>query len=80
MWGLDLLGPFTTAPGGYKHILVACDYFTKWIEAKPLVKMQDSDITTFVHRSIICRYGVPNILITDNGTQFTSRRFAELCS
>jgi hypothetical protein len=32
MWGLDVVGPFCTAPGGYKHILVAVDKFTKWIE------------------------------------------------
>jgi hypothetical protein len=32
MWGLDSLGPFGTAPGGYRFILVAVDKFTKWIE------------------------------------------------
>jgi hypothetical protein len=32
MWGLDVVGPFRTAPGGYKHILVTVDKFTKWIE------------------------------------------------
>jgi hypothetical protein len=32
MWGLDVVGPFRTAPGGYKHILVAVNKFTKWIE------------------------------------------------
>jgi hypothetical protein len=32
IWGLDVVGPFHTAPGSYKHILVAVDKFTKWIE------------------------------------------------
>jgi ribonuclease HI len=39
MWGLDAVGPFRTAPGGYKHILVAIDKFTKWIEVRPVAKV-----------------------------------------
>jgi hypothetical protein len=38
MWGLDAVGLFRTAPGGYKHILVAVDKFTKWIEVRPVQK------------------------------------------
>ena len=34
-WGIDIAGPFPTAPGGYKYIILAIDYFTKWIEAEP---------------------------------------------
>jgi hypothetical protein len=36
-WSLDMIGPFTTAPGGFTHVLVAIDKFTKWIEYKPIV-------------------------------------------
>jgi hypothetical protein len=39
MWGLDDVGPFRTAPGGYKNILVAVDKFTKWIEVRPVAKV-----------------------------------------
>jgi ribonuclease HI len=35
-WSLDMIGPFTTAPGGFTHVLVAIDKFTKWIEYKPI--------------------------------------------
>ncbi|GJY18435.1 reverse transcriptase domain-containing protein [Tanacetum coccineum] len=41
-WGMDILGPLTPARGGAKFVIVAIDYFTKWIEAKPLVKITDN--------------------------------------
>jgi hypothetical protein len=39
VWGLDMVGPFKTASGGLKHLLVAVDKFTKWIKAKPIKKL-----------------------------------------
>ena len=36
VWGLDMVGPFKKARGGYTHLLVAVDKFTKWVEAKPI--------------------------------------------
>jgi hypothetical protein len=38
-WGLDMIGPLTTAPEGFTHVLVAIDKFTKWIEYKPIIKL-----------------------------------------
>ena len=43
MWGLDLLRPFKKAPGGYNHLLVTIDKFTKWIEAKPIRRVRSKD-------------------------------------
>jgi hypothetical protein len=43
MWGLDVVGPFRTAPGGYKHILVAVDKFAKWIEVRPVAKVTSEE-------------------------------------
>jgi hypothetical protein len=78
-WGLDMVGPFKTAPGGLTHLLVAVDKFTKWIEAKPIKKLDGSSTIKFFNE-IIVRYGVPRSIITDNWTNFTKGVFAEFCS
>jgi hypothetical protein len=44
VWGLDMVGPFKTVPGGLTHLLVAVDKFTKWIEAKPIKKLDGSSM------------------------------------
>ncbi|GJR14079.1 reverse transcriptase domain-containing protein [Tanacetum coccineum] len=36
-WGIDIIGPLPTASGGARFLVVAIDYFTKWVEAKPLI-------------------------------------------
>jgi hypothetical protein len=69
IWGLDMVGPFKTAPGGLTHLLVVVDKFTKWIEAKPIKKLDGSSTIKFFNK-IITRYGVPHSIITDNGTNF----------
>jgi hypothetical protein len=58
VWGLDMVGPFKTAPRGLMHLLVAVDKFTKWIEAKPIKKLDGSSTIKFF-KEIIMRYGVP---------------------
>jgi hypothetical protein len=73
-----MVGPFKTAPGGLTHLLVAVDKFTKWIEAKPIKKLDSSSTIKFFNE-IITRYGVPHNIITDNGTNFAKRVFAEYC-
>jgi hypothetical protein len=76
VWGLDMVGPFKTAPGGLMHQLVAMDKFTKWIEAKPIKKLDASSTIKFFNE-IITRYGVPHSIITDNGMNFVKGVFAE---
>jgi IS30 family transposase len=55
-------------------MLVAVDKFTKWVEAA-LVTTQDSTATINFIKSIVLRFGVPHSIITDNGTNFTSKEF-----
>ena len=74
VWGLDLVGPLRTAPGGFTHLLVTIDKFTKWIEARPISTIKSEQAVLFF-LDIIHRFGVPNSIITDNGTQFTGRKF-----
>jgi hypothetical protein len=78
MWGLDSVGPFRTAPGSYKHILVVVDKFTKWIQVRPVVKVTSKDVAKFI-KDITHRFGVPNKIITDLGAGFTGSDFWDFC-
>ena len=74
-----MIGPMPTAPGGAKHAIVAVDYFTKWVEAESLVHITEANTTSFVKKNILYRFGIPNTIITDNGTQFDNKKFRDLC-
>jgi transposase InsO family protein len=78
VWGLDIVGPLRKAPWGYKHLLVAVDKFSKWIEACPITNLRSEQVVSFF-TDIIHKFGVPNSIITDNGSQFTDRKFLEFC-
>nr|ABA99783.1 retrotransposon protein, putative, unclassified [Oryza sativa Japonica Group] len=78
VWGFDILGPFRQAPGGFEYLYVAIDKFTKWPEAYPVVKIDKHSALKFI-KGITARFGVPNRIITDNGTQFTSELFGDYC-
>nr|AAT73678.1 putative polyprotein [Oryza sativa Japonica Group] len=78
VWGLDMVGPFKKAAGGYTHLFVAIDKFSKWIEAKPVVTITADNARDFFI-NIVHRFGVPNRIITDNGRQFTGGVFKDFC-
>jgi hypothetical protein len=67
VWGLELLGPFKKALGGFTHLLITMDKFTKQIEGKPIAKIGSKQAVSFV-QDIVFDFGVPNVIITDNGT------------
>jgi transposase InsO family protein len=66
------------APGGYTHLLVAIDKFSKWVEVRPITNLRAEQAVIFFI-DIIYRCGVPNSIITDNGSQFTGKKFLEFC-
>jgi transposase InsO family protein len=78
-WGMDLVGPLPTAQGNCRFAAVAVDYFTKWVEAKPLTNIKAPTIQKFFWQNIICRFGVPRELTVDNGKQFDCYTFKEYC-
>ncbi|KAL5793357.1 hypothetical protein ACOSP7_001951 [Xanthoceras sorbifolium] len=78
-WGIDLIGLMPTAKGQAKYVIVAVDYFTKWAEAKPLVRITEQNTTDFMRKSIIYRVRVLDTIISDNGTQFDNLNFSEFC-
>ncbi|RVX18715.1 Gag-Pol polyprotein [Vitis vinifera] len=63
-----------------KFLLVATDYFSKWVEAEAYPSIKDKDVTKFVWKNIICRFGIPQTIIADNGPQFDSITFRNFCS
>jgi hypothetical protein len=67
VWGLDIVGPFPCAVGAYRFLYAAIDKFTKWPETTPVVKINKQSAVKFI-KSIICRFRVPNRIITDNGS------------
>jgi hypothetical protein len=76
--GLDLVGPLQKAPRGFTHLLVAIEKFSKWIEIRPLTSIGSEQAAAFF-TNIIHRFGIPNSIITDNGTQFTGKKFLDFC-
>jgi hypothetical protein len=76
VWGLDLAGPLQKAPRGFSDLLVAIDKFSKWIKVRPLTSIWFEQAVAFF-TNIIHRFGVPNSIITDNGTQFTGKKFLD---
>ena len=79
-WGLDIMGLFPTALRQLKFLVVDIDYFTKWVEAEPLATITEKNVRTFVWKNIICRYGIPRVLVFDNGKQFDNSAFRDFCS
>jgi transposase InsO family protein len=79
VWGLDILGPFPRAQGGYRYLCVAIDKFTKWVEVEPVRTIPARSAVKFI-RGLVYHFGVPNRIITDNGSHFTSGLFREYCA
>jgi IS30 family transposase len=63
----------------YTFTVIAVEYFTKWIEAKPLTNVSSATIKKFFWRDIICRYGVPRHITVDNAKYFDNAMFKEFC-
>ncbi|CAA7048522.1 unnamed protein product [Microthlaspi erraticum] len=77
VWGIDFMGPFPTSFGD-QYILVAVDYVSKWVEAIA-APTNDSSVVIKMFKSIIFpRFGVPRVVISDGGSHFINRIFANL--
>ncbi|GJY43128.1 reverse transcriptase domain-containing protein [Tanacetum coccineum] len=78
-WGIDIAGPFPEGPGKVKFLIVAIDYFTKWIEAKPVTTITGNQVKKFIWDNIVCRFGLPGEIVSDNGKQFCENPFKDWC-
>ncbi|GJS22442.1 reverse transcriptase domain-containing protein [Tanacetum coccineum] len=77
--GIDIAGPFPEGTGKVKFLIVAMDYFTKCIEAKPVATITGNQVKKFVWENIVCRFGLPGEIISDNGKQFRDNPFKDWC-
>ena len=78
-WGIDIVGPLPLGKGQLKFLLVAIDYFTKLVEAEALATITKAKIRNFVWKNVICRFGIPMLIISDNGRQFDNQGFKDFC-
>jgi transposase InsO family protein len=74
-----LLGLLPPAQGNLKYVVVAVEYFSKWIKAKPLATITSVTVQKFYWQHIVCRFGVPKAITVDNGTQFDAETFKDFC-
>ena len=61
------MGPFLIGTRQMKFLVVGIDYFTKWVEVEPLAKITPQNVKNFAWKSIVCRFWVSRVLVSDNG-------------
>ena len=76
------MGPFPITMRQLKFLVVDIDYFTQWVwvEAEALATITEKNVKSFVWRNIVYRYGIPRVLVSDNGKQFDNNSFKDFCS
>ena len=77
---MDVIGPIEPkASNGHRFILVAIDYFPKWVEAASYASVTQNVTVKFIKKELICHYGILSKLITDNATNLNNKMITELC-
>lgn len=75
--GIDLTGPFLPSPNGNKYLLTIVDHFSGWAEAYPITDKRSASVWQPLYSEFFCRFGFPNVLVTDQGTEFNSTEMRE---
>ncbi|GJV53123.1 reverse transcriptase domain-containing protein [Tanacetum coccineum] len=76
VWGIDFMGVFSSSQGN-KYILVAVDYFSKWVEEKAL-PTNDAQVVVKFLKSLFARFRTPRAIISDRGTHFCNDQLAKV--
>ncbi|GKC05187.1 reverse transcriptase domain-containing protein [Tanacetum coccineum] len=76
---VDTTGPSPEGPGKVKFLIVVVDYFTKWIEAKPVATITGNQVKKFVWDNIVCRFGLLGEIVSDNGKHIRDNPFKDWC-
>ena len=77
---MDIVGPLPIGAIQKKFLLVVTNYFRKWVEGEACASIKDKDISKFVWKIIVCRFGIPRAIATNNGPQFDGVIFRTFCS
>ncbi len=70
---MDTAGPLPTTKSRNRYLLVAIDHYSKWCEAKAVGDHGAKTAASFLEDGIICRYGVPKFILTDNGGEWVAK-------
>ena len=76
---IDVMGPFPRSAKGNRYVLVVCDYFTKWVESFAMPNQEAETVARILVDEVICRFGVPYSIHSDQGTNFESTLFQQVC-
>lgn len=74
-WGMDILGPFPPVKGSRKFMIITIDYFIRWVKIEAMTTTIMDKVISFLWKFIISGFGIPRVLIIDNGTQFDIKKF-----
>ena len=69
---MDIVGPMGKSDNGFQYCLVVIDVLTRYLVAEPLKTKSASEVARIFFNSVICKYGIPDILITDQGKEFVN--------
>ena len=76
---IDIAGPFPVTDDGNRYTMVVSDYFTKWVEDYAIPNQEVTTVGKQLVHNFCCRYGAPMEIHTDQGRNFESGVFKELC-
>ena len=76
----DILGELPETENNNKYIVVISDYFTKWTEAFPMPNMEARTVAKILVEEVVARFGIPYTIHSDQGTQYESKLFSEMCN
>ena len=79
-WGIDIIRPLPQGKRQVKFLLVTIDYFIKWVQVEALATITEAKVQSFVCKNIVCRFGIPHTIISNNGRQFDSQGFKSFYS
>ena len=77
---IDILGELPQTENGNKYIVVISDYFTKWTEAFPIPNMEACTVAKVLVEEVLCRFGIPQIIHSDQGRQFEKQTSSRKCA
>src|SRR6266540_315631 len=77
-WEIDIVGPLPQTEDGYRYVVVAMDYFSRWPKARPLTHANARQVAKFIYKEIICRFSASRVLQSDRGMHFVNEVIQKL--